>query len=398
MKLNDLIQKREQLREQANGVLLNAEDESDLEKYDNKQGQIDRLTEQINNKREERDLEKEQIKRDRIIGDGDDDGDWYELGEMVRTLTGQSDKTTRDLEMKKGSSGGFLVPDQFRDEILEIGPQDAVIRPRATVIPAGDPADSEVTIPAVDQSNSKGVYSGVTVEWIEEGGEKPETEPSFRRVSLKPNEVAAHVPVTNKLLRNSQAVGQYVRRVLQLAIAASEDHAFLQGDGVGKPYGIIGHASTIEHTRDTANEVDYDDIVEMYARFMTGGAAVWIASRTILPQLMTMTDAGSNLVWQPSAREGAPGALLGIPVLLNERAPTLGDTGDLILADLSYYLIKDGSPLELEASEHVHFTKNKTVIKASWNTDGQSWLTTPLLPEHEDSDHTVSPFVVLEER
>ena len=395
MELNDLIQTREELKKEAENILLNVEDESDLEKYDNKQGQIDRLTEEINDKREERDLEKEQIKRDRILSDGDDDEDLYEFGEMVRSI---ANRDTRDLEMQKGSAGGFTVPDQFRDEILEIGPQDAIVRPRANVIPAGNPPDSEVTIPAIDQSNSKGVYSGVTVEWIEEGGSKPATEPEFRQVSLKPNEVAGHIPVTNKLLKNSEAVGQYVQRVLRLAIAASEDDAFWTGDGVGKPYGIIGHPSTIEHERDTANEIAYDDVVEMYARFMTGGPAVWVASRTALPQLMTMTDSGNNLVWQPSAREGAPGTLLGIPLLLNGHSPTLGDTGDLALVDFTYYLIKDGSELELEASEHVHFLDNKTVIKASWNVDGQSWLTTPLLPEHEDSDNTISPFVVLEEK
>lgn len=394
MEINDLIQQREDLKAKANEILVGAEEEADLKRFDQMQGQIERLSEQIAKEQEERDLEVEHETRDRIMQKDDDDVDWREFGEVIQAVVRGG--SIRGLEVQTGEAGGFLVPKQFRDEILSIGPQDAIVRPRANVIPAGDPPDSEVTIPAIDQANSKGVYSGVTVEWIEEGGDKPETEPSFRQISLKPNEVAGHIVITNKLLKNSQAAGQYVRTVLRQAIAAAEDVAFFKGDGVGKPLGVVGHPAAVEITRDAGNVIDYEnDLVDMYARFM--GTPVWIASRTTLPQLMTMEYPTGNLVWQPNAREGAPGTLMGIPVLLNERSPVLGDTGDLVLADLSYYLIKDGSPLELELSEHVHFLKNQSVIKAAWNTDGQPWLTSPLEPEHGDSSHTVSPFVVLEE-
>jgi HK97 family phage major capsid protein len=133
----------------------------------------------------------------------------------------------------------------------------------------------------------------------------------------------------------------------------------------------------------------------MYARALFGGPMAWIASPTILPQLMTMVGpgVGAPLVWQPNAREGAPGTMLGLPVLLNQRSPVLGARGDLALVDLDYYLVKDGSGISVAASEHPLFTQNQTIIKAFWNVDGQPWLTTPLLLE--DGVTTASPFVVL---
>ena len=73
--------------------------------------------------------------------------------------------------------------------------------------------------------------------------------------------------------------------------------------------------------------------------------------------------------------------------------PQLGARGDLALVDLSYYLIKDGSGPFIASSEHVHFTTNKTVIKAFWNVDGAPWLNTPIVQENGD---TQSPFVVLD--
>lgn len=300
----------------------------------------------------------------------------------------------RVMSMGVGAAGGFIVPEQFQTVIRQIDPQAAVVRPRAQVIPAGDPPDAAITIPALDQSGAKGVYSGVVVQWLAEGATKPETEPELREIKLEPQEVAAYVVLTDKLLRNSAAAGALVTSLLRRAIMAAEDFEFLRGSGVGKPLGIIGHPAAINVTRAGAGAIAYADIVSMYSQLKFGGRAVWVASQTTLPQLMVMVDTGNHLIWQPSAREGAPGTLLGLPLIINERSPVLGAQGDLMLVDLDYYLIKDGSGIAIAASEHPRFTQNQTIIKAWWNVDGQPWLNTPLL--QEDGVSTVSPFVVLQ--
>ena len=303
------------------------------------------------------------------------------------------DSEKRVMSMGVGTAGGFLVPEQFSQTMLKVDPQDAIIRPRAQVIPAGSPPDSAITIPALDQSGVKGVYSGVTVNWIAEGGAKPVTEPSLLEVKLEPQEVAAHVEVTDKLLRNSEAAGALISSLLRKAIIAAEDVAFLRGTGVGQPAGIIGHGSTVNVARAGAGAIAYADVIGMYSTFMFGGRPIWIASQSTLPQLMAMVDAGNHAIWQPNAREGAPGMLLGFPCILNARSPVLGAQGDLVLTDLDYYLIKDGSGISIGMSDGYYFKYNKTIIKAWWNVDGQPWMTTPLLLE--DGVSTVSPFVVL---
>jgi HK97 family phage major capsid protein len=299
----------------------------------------------------------------------------------------------RVLQMGVGAMGGFIVPEQFDRNIKMVQDNAAIFRPRCQVIPAGDPPDAAITIPALDQSGANGVYSGVQVTWIAEGDTKPETEPSFREIKLEPNEVAAHTVVTDKLLRNSAAAGALVMSLLRKAIIAAEEDAFYTGNGVGRPLGIIGHPASINVARAGAGAIAYADVVGMYARMKMGGRFAWIASQTCLPQLMTMADVGNNLVWQPNARDGAPGTLLGIPVLINDQSPILGVQGDLALVDLDYYLIKDGSGISISMSEHPRFTRNQTIIRAFWNVDGQPWLTTPLL--QRDGVSTVSPFVVL---
>jgi len=304
-------------------------------------------------------------------------------------------KEHRDMSMGVGSAGGFLVPEQMGPLQEPIQPQEAVFRPRARVIPAGTPPDAAITLPALDQSGAHGVFGGVQVVWIAEAGTKPQTEPELREVKLEPQEVAGHVVVSDKLLRNTEAAGALVSTLLRGAINAAEDQTFLNGTGVGQPLGIIGHPASINVVRAGAGAIAYADVVNMFAvALMGGGRQIWIGSQTILPQLMQMATPLGQLVWQPSAREGMPMSLLGIPLILNARSPVLGAQGDLILADLNYYLIKDGSPLTIAASEHPRFTHNQTIIKGFWNVDGQPWLNGPLLLE--DGVTQVSPFVVLQ--
>src|SRR5690606_22124039 len=52
-----------------------------------------------------------------------------------------------DQAMGTGSAGGCMVPRQCRREMLSAAPQQAAFRPRATVIPAGDPPDAGITMP-----------------------------------------------------------------------------------------------------------------------------------------------------------------------------------------------------------------------------------------------------------
>lgn len=306
--------------------------------------------------------------------------------------------------MGDGPSGGFAIPAQFRSEMLEVPTQESIIRSRAQVIPAGSPPDAPITMPALDQTgaDSSRVFGGVTVDWIEEGEAKPETDAKIRQITLSPHEAAAHVTLTDKLLRNWQASGPLMQRLLRNAIFQAEDLAFLRGDGVGKPKGLIDSAAAFAVQRATAGEVTVADLHAMVARIIaTGGSPVWIANRAVMPKLLALQDTsggtgtggGGAFIWQRDLSTGVINQLLGFPIIWNQRSPALGSRGDLALVDGSHYLIKDGSGPFVASSEHVKFLNNKTVIKIFWNVDGSPWLTEPF--KGEDGFET-SPFVVLD--
>lgn len=333
----------------------------------------------------------------RRVDDKDHESEFRDLADFVHSVRFVPHDPRlseyRELTMASKTSGGIFVPPQFSAQMFEISPEEAIVRPRALVVPADDAyPDADITFPALDQGAGSNMYGGVEVSWIGEGEEKPETNAKFKDLNLSPKEVAGTLIVTDKLLRNAPVVNTLINRLFRGAIGAAEDAAFLYGTGVAKPTGAINSAATISVPRKTANLITYIDIVNMLAKAKLGGALTWIASQTALPQLLTMTDESGRLIFQPNATDPMKGTLLGYPLRFNESSPLLGADGDLVLADWQYYVIKDGAGIFIEASQHVLFKNNKTMIKAFWNVDGKPWLTGPFTMQNGSQ---VSPFVKL---
>ncbi|OGO84687.1 MAG: hypothetical protein A2Y24_06845 [Clostridiales bacterium GWE2_32_10] len=366
--------------------------------YDEMMTEIENRKKEISREERLQQLEMEKVTKTQELADGIEQ-EFRSFGEFVQTLRFNDQderlKELRDMSANIGEKGGILIPTIYREQILNLTPTDAVAKPRATVIPADSIyPDAEITMPALDQSGAKGVYSGVTVRWTGAGEEVAQSDdPTFRDITLKPEEVSAYVVVSNKLLRNVSAINAIVQGLLRKAILSAEDHAFLTGDGVKKPKGILNSKCALKINRNTANTIKYADIVNMYAQFK-GTSPIWVTTPTALPQLMQMVDTANNLIWQPNARDGVLNTLIGVPVMITDRVSTLGSYGDLALIDFSAYMIKDGSGIFLSASEHPKFTQNKTIIKAVWNVDGDTWLNSPLTLE--DKTTKLSPVVVLD--
>jgi HK97 family phage major capsid protein len=311
-----------------------------------------------------------------------------------------------DQSMGEGARGGFAVPRQFRDELYAVSPQAGVFRPRATIVPAGDPPDAALAIPALDQTagstDAAKTYGGVSVNWIGEGAAKPQTDAKLREIVLTPKEVAGHIVLTDKLLRNWRSSGPVIEALLRGAVISAEEFAFLSGNGVGQPLGIINSGAAYVVNRGVTSTFSYADATAMLQRLlMRGGDPLWLLSGSVMQQLLTMRNpigspatGDGSLIWDPNARDEDGNQLfMGYPIAWHERSPVLGAKGDVILADLRGYVIKDGFGPFVAASEHVHFLENKTVLKIFWNVDGAPWLTAPMTLEN---GWQASPFVVLD--
>jgi HK97 family phage major capsid protein len=310
-----------------------------------------------------------------------------------------SEEEKRALSMGIGEEGGLLTPDKWRQDILMIQPEMEIVMPLATVIPGGgDAPDASEHFPALRQGAS-GALGGLTFSWIAEAGAKPETDYNLDDVELEPKEYAAHVVVTDKLLRNSAVAGAFLRQMLNMGIVQFRDLAFLTGNGVGQPLGVfnVANPAAVNVARTGAGLIDFTDVANMLARFPADswGNGVWVANQSALPQIVTIDDANGNSIYiAGDASRAIPPTLFGMRIKWTGRTAVLGSRGDLGLIDFRYYLVKEGSGPQIAASEHVYFLTNRTVVKAFGNYDGSPWVLAPLTLD--DGVTTVSPFVILQ--
>lgn len=301
----------------------------------------------------------------------------------------------REQSMGTGSEGGYLVPPQFASQILMVKPEEAIIRPRAFVVPAGDVApDAELNFPAL--SNGTNVFGGVTVVWTGEGATMTETDAELENVKVEPQEVTGYITVTDKLLRNAPVTSVLLNQLLRGALIAAEDYCFLRGDGVGKPLGILNCPGKLPVSRGTASHVYTADVINMLAKMLPDGMSdgIWIGSQSIFSEIYKLKDENSNNIYiGGDLHKGQPNTLLGLPLFWTGRTPTLGNAGDLMLVSPKHYIVKDGSGPFVAMSQHVEFKANKTVIKIVRGVDGQGWVKDPITLE--DGSTQVSPYVVL---
>jgi HK97 family phage major capsid protein len=314
-------------------------------------------------------------------------------------------RTKAPLAEASGITGGYTVPIEFAMRLMQLVVQQSVVRPRATIIPMGA---RSIRIPYLDVTTpqSAGVTAflgGLQMYWTEEAQTRTETEPSFKQLELVAHELSGYTLASNTILAdNAVALDALLTRLFSQGISWFSDYAFLQGVGAGRPVGILNAPATISVSRTSPNKFLLADAATMLSKLLTTsmGSSVFIMSQTCIPQLVQMADAAGRVVWIPNqmspgggAAQTMPSTLFGLPIIFTEKLPALGSTGDVMLADLSYYLIGDRMSIEIASSIHFKFTNNQTTWRVLARMDGQPWLDNAVTLA--DAVTTVSPFVIL---
>ena len=172
------------------------------------------------------------------------------------------------------------------------------------------------------------------------------------------------------------------------------------------PLGIISSKSLVtvpKVSSQTAGTVNIQNIVGMWSRCWGKSRqnAVWFINQDIEPQLYTMAlsvGTGGIPVYMPAGGiSGSPySTLYGRPVIPLEQCQTLGTTGDIVLADLSQYLIIDKGGISAASSIHVRFLYDENCFRFIYRVDGQPVWGTSLIPAK--GSNSLSPFVALQTR
>ena len=310
------------------------------------------------------------------------------------------------LAEESGSVGGYLVPAEYSNQILQIARERSIVRAQNPTIV--NMTSREFDYPALDHTGSTAGadprLGGVVATWTEEAGEKTETAPTFKNVKLIYHELSGYTLASAQVRMDAgPMLESMLRELFADAIAFYEDWAFINGDGAGKPLGVLKAPCLLTEVAASSTLV-LSDILAMLEMFLPSrpNAGVWFAHPKTLNKLAVLADGAANtnnFVWADDAKSPIPTMLYGKPLIFSDRMPVMpagssaAQIGGLLLADWSAYLIGDRAGLQIDFSEHYKFINNQGTWRFAKYLDGQPKLSSAMYLA--DGTNQVSPFVSL---
>lgn len=293
---------------------------------------------------------------------------------------------------ESGSQGGYLVPPSLSDGLMRDLSTGSLWRKWGAFVQPMTRQQIQMPIPDVSTVQTAGTapyFGGFLLQWLAEAQTFPVTAGmNFREVTLTANELGGTVNASKPFLQDSVGVEAWLTRLFGRGAAWYQDLAFFQGNGVGKPLGVINAPGAVTINRGTQSTVSVGDAQAMVAQLLPSAweeGAVWFCHPTALAKITAFSGWFAN----------GPLQLHGLPVVPTGKCSTLGTKGDLILAAPSLYLIGDRLQFELAFApeEPTAWKNNQAAIRAFCRVDGQPAISTPITLS--DAASTVSPFIIL---
>jgi HK97 family phage major capsid protein len=307
------------------------------------------------------------------------------------------------------SDGGFLVQTDFSNELLQQVFETGKLAPMCRKIQISGNANSMKMHGVDETSRASTRYGGIVGYWKDEAAQKTASTPKFREINLSLKKLIGLCYATDELLADASALEGFLRQAFASEFGFLLDDAIINGTGAGQPLGILNAGCKVTVSKETGQAADTvvaENIVKMRSRLFASSRSnsVWLVNQNVEPQLHTMSLAvgtGGVPVYMPAGGlSNSPyDTLYGRPIIPIEQCPTLGDLGDIILADFTNgYLLAEKGGIQSDMSIHVQFLYDESVFRFVMRVDGQPVRKTALTPYKGGANFTQSHFVVLEAR
>jgi HK97 family phage major capsid protein len=352
------------------------------------------------------------------VRDPNDHGPYKSFGQQLQAImhactpgnaTPEPLKAFKATGLNEGvsSEGGFLVQSDLAAGILTPMHEQGQILSRVNRIPISGNANG-LKLNAVDQtSRADGSrWGGVNVYWAAEAATATKSKPALRQMNLDLKKMLAFYYATDEVLADASALEALTTQAFREEMTFKAEDAVIRGTGAGQPLGILTTGMYVSVTKETGQAADtfvFNNALKMWSRCWAPSRrnAVWFINQDVEPQLYGMSmsvGTGGVPVYMPAGGiSGAPYAtLFGRPVIPVEQADTVGDLGDVLLLDLSQYLLIEKGGLQAASSIHVMFLYDESTFRFTWRLDGQPAWNSVLTPAN--SSNTLSPFVALAAR
>lgn len=235
----------------------------------------------------------------------------------------------RDLEVKASlvtssdPDGGYVVPEETETTIDRVLGTVSALRGVARVIKASAPTYKKLV-------NQGGASSG----WVGEKDSRPGTDtPTLNEIQINAMEIYANPAATQTLLDDARIdIAAWLADEVSIEFGEQEGAAFITGNGVGKPRGIVSYDKVANASyawgktgfvaTGTSGGFDgtnpADGMIDLYYALKSGyrNNAKWIMSDATMHIVRKFKDGDGNYLW------AAPNAAAEVPTILNKPAIT----------------------------------------------------------------------------
>jgi HK97 family phage major capsid protein len=233
----------------------------------------------------------------------------------------------KSLTSLNDASGGYLIPQSMLDKIHSSMVVTSPMRSISRI--------TTISQDALELLQEKGVAD---VGWVAETAERPETQtPELRKIRIPVHQIYAKPRASQKLLDDASVdIESWLAQKIAERMIATENVAFIQGDGNGKPRGFLTYEKVEVGKGEwgkfeaipTKTQVDLNDgdvLMDTFhtlkAQYLQG--ATWVMSRSAMAAVRKLKGDDRHYLWQPSMIEGTPPTLLGCPVIIADDMPAL---------------------------------------------------------------------------
>lgn len=337
--LHEMKKKRDTIARQMRALNDKAKDEKralsaeESTQWDNMRAEHEQLSTQIEREEELRAMETRETvqQQNRDTPDAEDEQRQAELfGVYVRQglegMTMEQRQELRALNSVTGSAGGFTVPTQFRNRVVEAMKAYGGLANICQVINTDNGAPMQWIV--TDGTGEIG-------EMMAENDEATKADPSFGNVLLGAKKGSSKIIlVPNELLQdNSVGLDALLARRIASRLGRLEAHQILQGDGLGNNVNGLLKQITAKYTAATASAVAYEDLVELKhsvdPAYRTQGK--YLFNDGVFKGLKLLKDAQGRPLWLPAVSGVAPATIDGDEYQLDQGMQAPG-TGNISVA------------------------------------------------------------------
>ena len=270
------------------------------------------------------------------------------------------------LQIGDDSEGGYLVPDEFERTLVDALQEENRLRGLCKIIRTSS-GDRKIPL----------VASHGTASWVEEEGAILESDDAFGQITIGAHKIASMIKVSDELLQDSVFdIASYIAAEFARRVGDAEEAAFINGDGSGKPYGLLhaANGAATGVTAASATAVTADELLDLLYLLKSPyrKRAVFLMHDSTIKAIRKLKDGNGQYLWQAGLKEGEPDKLLGYRLVTSTHMPAIAAAAKPVLfGDLTSYWIADREGRSMQRLNELYAATGQVGFRVTQRVDGR---------------------------